>query len=132
MGLFDFLKRKKPIKGTIGYFNLSDWWLSEFTEDERVYIQGKFQPLGSSGNSLTEENITSTSQTSIGFLSNLSGWFSKKEDRSIAYKIISKAEQLINNDSNVLDIHFLYSAKIEIMYKDRDVISDGLEKSVVG
>jgi len=84
MGLFDLLKGKKKFRGTIGYFNLSDWWLSELTEEERKYIQEKFQPLGFSSSSLTEGEITSTSQTAIGLLSGLSGWFSKKNDRHIA------------------------------------------------
>jgi len=74
--------------------------------------------------------MTSTSQTAIGLLHNLSGWFSKKEDRHIAYKFIEKAEQLIGSESRILDIHFLYSTKIELMYKDRDAISGGLEKAI--
>ena len=32
MSLLGFFGEKENIKGTIGYFNLSDWWLSEFTE----------------------------------------------------------------------------------------------------
>ena len=130
MGIFDFINGKKKIQGPIGYFNLSDWWLSEFSEEERVYIKNRFQPLGLSGSSLTDGNLTSTSQTAIGLLTNLSGWFSKKEDRHIAYKLILKAEQLIDSESRIIDIHFLYSTKIEIMYKDRDSTPKGLEKAV--
>ena len=33
-----FLKGKKRVKGSIGYFGLEDWWLSAFSEDERRYI----------------------------------------------------------------------------------------------
>lgn len=130
MSLLGFFGEKENIKGTIGYFNLSDWWLSEFTVKERAYIQDRFQPLGFSGNSLTEGNITSTSQTAIGLLSGLSGWFSKKEDRYIAYKLIAKAEELISNKSRILDIHFLYSTKVEFLYKDRDSVPQGLEKAI--
>jgi len=46
MGFFDFINKKKKVQGTIGYFNLSDWWLSEFSKEERTYIQERFQPLG--------------------------------------------------------------------------------------
>lgn len=44
----------------------------------------------------------------------------KAEDRYIAYRILEKAEELSKIEEHVLDIHFLYSAKSELYYKDRD------------
>src|SRR5690606_3498822 len=108
MGIFDFLKSSKEIQGEIGYFGLSEWWLSEFSDSERGYIIKKFQPLGGNEKSLIKGEIKNTSQTSIGLLSTLAGWFNNEQDRTIAYRMIKKAEGLIKNDTVILDVHFLY------------------------
>ena len=120
MGFLGSLKGKKRVKGSIGYFGLEDWWLSAFSEDERRYIQQKFQPLGSSGDSLTSGEIRYTSQTAVSLLTALAGWFSKEKDRYIAHKILQKAEELAESGTHVLDLHFLFMEKIKIYYKDRD------------
>ncbi len=120
MSLFGFLSRKKRVSGTIAYFGLEDWWFSAFSEHERRYIQQRFQPLGSSGNSVTSGDISYTSQSVGSFLSALAGWFGKKEDRPIAYRILEKAEELSKTESQILDIHFLYGEQLALYYKDRD------------
>ncbi len=119
MGLFSFLSGKKRVKGTIGYFGLEEWWLSAFSEKERQYIRDQFQPVGFSSDSLTSGDISYTSQTSVGFLNALAGWFMKKEDRPLAYKILKKAEELSRTEATILDVHFLYGQKLSIYYKDR-------------
>jgi hypothetical protein len=108
------------IKGDIGYFGLADWWLSAFTDEERRYIRERYQPLGFSGDTLTSGDVSYTSQTPIGFLSGLAGWFLKADDRAIAYKILEKAEELAKEVTPVLDHHFMYQTKLELYYKDRD------------
>lgn len=111
---------KKRVGGLIAYFSLEDWWLSTFTEDERQHIAATFQPLGASSvDSLTSGEIAHSSQSALAFLSNLAGWFSKESDRSIARRILAKAEQLAGCDTPILDRHFLYQAMIELFYRDR-------------
>lgn len=129
MGVLDFFSKPKKIKGLIGYFGLEGWWHSEFSEDERQHITATFQPLGSSGDSLTSGDISYTSQTAVGLLHNLAGWFSKEKDRPLAHKLLKKAEELSVTEDSVLDVHFLYGQKLEIYYKDRD-IPGYLEKAV--
>lgn len=129
MGMFDIFKKKdKGPEGLIEYFSLQNWWLNELNEADRKTILEIYQPMG--GGSLIEGNIRSTSQTDIGFLSGMIGWFSKKENRHICYKLIEKAESLITPESKPLDIHFLYGAKIEITYKDRDLSDQGLDTAI--
>ena len=111
---------KKSVDGIIGYFELSDWWLSTFSKDEQNYMIKRFQPMGSSGNALTEEKIRYTTQTVIRFLSSLASWFTKKEERVIAHKILNKAEELITKETPILDLHFLYHQLIKTYYKDRN------------
>ena len=118
MSLFGF--GRKAIKGEIGYFGLEEWWLSVFSDDERRYISQRYQPLGSSGDTLTSANISYTSQTVVGFLQNLASWFSGKNDRPIGYKILAKVEELADDKTPVLARHFLYQTKLELHYKDRE------------
>jgi hypothetical protein len=120
VSIFKALKVKPQINGYIGFFNLSDWWLSEFSLEERTYIEDRFKPLGSSGKPLTQKKIGSTSETVFNFLNSLSGWFNKKTDISISHRIIEKAESLITQNTRVMDKHFLFGAKIKSFYKDRD------------
>jgi len=120
MGLLDFFSKPKKTMGLIKYFGLENWWFSEFTDDERQYIVETFQPLGSTGDSLTSGTISYTSQTAVALLQNLSGWFAKERDRPIAYKLLKKAEELVEAKGSVLDAHFLYGQKLAIYYKDRD------------
>lgn len=119
MGLRDIFSKSKKTKGLIGYFGLESWWLSEFSDDERRHITETFKPLGASDDSLTSGNINSTSQTAVGLLQDLAGWFSKDKDRPIAYKLMEKAEELAEGEGSVLDLHFLYGQKLAIYYNDR-------------
>lgn len=116
--MFGIFKKQKKIGGDIGYYNLQDWWLNELTSHEREVIEATYKPMG--GNGITEGEIYSKSSSVVSFLSTLSTWFQSKENRDIANKILNKAESLIDNQSNVLDKHFLYSQQIEIFYKDRE------------
>lgn len=129
MNLLNLFKKRAPhIKGTIAYFSLQDWWLNELTDEDRKIIQATYQPMG--GGSLTKGNIGETSQTAVGLLSGMISWFSKSETRSISYKLINKAEDLITEKTKPLDIHFLFNSKIEITYKDRDSSPEGLNLAI--
>lgn len=131
MSIFSFLENSSTIKGEIGYFGLSEWWLSEFSKEERIYIINTFQPLGSPGDiSLVKGEIFGMNQSPTDFLSTLSGWFRKEQDRTIAYRLLKKAEELINDSSKVLDLHFLYMYKLKLYYKDRDNNPNALEKAI--
>ena len=117
MSLF---RKNNKIEGEIGYFGLQEWWLSELTKEERNVILSVYNPLGIGEDSLIKGKIFSTSQTVIGLLSGLSGWFKKPEYREIGYKIIKKAEELVSDKISFLDLHFLYQSKIQIYYRNRD------------
>jgi len=128
MGFLDFLKPKKKVAGDIAYFNLTDWWSTDFSEQERQHIINTYKPMGAP-DSLTVGEYISTTMTAVGLLSGMVGWFKAKDDFDIVKKIIKKAELLIDKDTDVLDIHFLYQAKIQTFYKQRD-ISNNLEKAI--
>ena len=74
-------------------------------------------------------DITHASGTPAGLLSALAGWFRKKEDKSIAFRIIEKAEELAPQ-ADVLDRHFLYQAKIQTYYPFRDEDDIALRRAI--
>ena len=126
-----FGKSPRPPAGLIKYFGLTDWWLTAFTEEERRKIVSTFQPLGAPPNSLIVGDITHTSGTAASLLSALSGWFRKREDKSIACRIIEKAEE-VAPQADVLDRHFLYQAKIQTYYPFRDEDNFALRRAIEG
>jgi len=126
MGILKLFKKKSKVNGIIKHLSLEQWWLNELSDEEREIILNTYSPLGSNS-SIIEGEILSSSQTQLHFFWGLIGWFIKPELRHIAYKLIAKAETLINDQSSPLDIHFLYGAKLDVYYKERDLRPNGLE-----
>jgi hypothetical protein len=121
MGIFSFLKSNN--KGEIGYFGLTEWWLSEFNEQERNHIlQTKI--------SLVKGEITSTNQTAIGLLEGLARRFNNEQDRTIAYRMLNKADSLVTSKTDILRVHFLLDSKIKIFYKHRNKDSHALSEAI--
>lgn len=129
MGIFDIFKQKPKINGIIKHLKLEHWWLNELNDEERRIILSTYSPMGSE-NSIIEDDIYYSSQTPLNFFLGLIGWFNKNELRHIAYKLIAKAESFINAKSDPLDVHFLYGVKLDVFYKDRDFLPDGLELAI--
>ena len=99
-------------EGYIGYFNLKDWWLNTFTEEEKNHIVDIFQPMGAPKDILTKEKFETLSNDSpLSFFTSLTGWFDNSRDRNIAYKIISKAEEFIEMEKDILNLHFFIQQK---------------------
>ncbi|PJB48739.1 hypothetical protein CO104_00625 [Candidatus Collierbacteria bacterium CG_4_9_14_3_um_filter_43_16] len=113
----------KKVEGDIGYYKLGDWWLETFTKDERKTIEDVYKPMGMDANKkpLTEGKIESSSQSKAFFLSSLAGWFNNPRNRSIANKIIEKAEESVEKDQeDMLTVHFVYSEMVSIYYAQRE------------
>lgn len=116
-------KKNKPIEGYIGYYNLQNWWMNEFSDEERVLIEDIYKPFGLDPNSkpLTEGKILDTTQTITTFLQTLSGWFNNPTNRHLANKIINKAGEIgKQNPDDILGNHFLYSEMVSIYYPLRN------------
>ena len=133
------LSSKKEIRGEIGYFGLEEWWLTQFSEEERQYILNRFRPLefsvslgetsevltsrdkivDNSKHSLISGNISFTTSTAVSLLYSLAAWFMKESERPLAHRMLVKAEELASQESDRSDRFWLYHHKIEIYYKDR-------------
>lgn len=87
--------------GKIASYGLTDWWLSEFSEEERTYIDDRLQPYNQSSHTLTQGNyltIEGVSYDAISFLSDLSSSFEKKEDAAIYDRIRKKLYALAKDN----------------------------------
>lgn len=118
-------------EGYIGYFNLKDWWLNIFTEEERNHMVAIFQPMGASKDTLIKGKFEMLSNNSpLSFLTSLTGWFDNPRDRNLAHKIISKAEDFVGMEKDILNLHFFYPTKMKLFYKNRDSDSKSLQVSI--
>lgn len=145
MGIFDRLGKKEnqKIEGDIGFYGLADWWLSEFTEEERQYIVDRYKPMGTgSGEShLIKGKITSI-EDNFGdhpvtlFLSGLAGWFRSKADSHIAERINKKMRELgkvnsVDRPGNYQGRHYTTYLE-EIKELKRSNSTDELERLLLG
>ncbi|AOL23976.1 hypothetical protein Ga0102493_112978 [Erythrobacter litoralis] len=117
--------------GFIGQAGLADWWLGEFDDAERAHILATFQPMGASDGAaiLVKGESGGADNDPSNLLSSLAGWFKRESDRSIGYRIIDKAEELLATSPSILTKHFTYQAKAQVYYRWRDVDSFALDRA---
>lgn len=133
MGLLDRIRGsradKPQVQGTLGYFHLGDWWLTTFTEEERAYIEEKHKPMGGLlGVTLTQGNLTQSSQTPAGLLISLSTWFAGPGDRHLAMRMLEKADSLAG--SNIIDRHLVYGQMVKDCYAEREAQPGAFEAAI--
>jgi hypothetical protein len=125
------LGQKEKLQGSIGHFELTEWWLAEFTDEEREYIELKYMPLGAGPRPLTTGEISYTTRTVVSLLSGLAGWFSKAEDFVIGKRIVEKLIQVIDStESDILDRHFAYGQMIKTFYSARGIDATALDRAI--
>ena len=115
----------------IGQYGLSDWWLTAFSPAERDHIEKTYDPSGSltRGGPVTAIGANGEERGAVDLLTPLSGWFNNPRDRSIARRILLKAEELAGT-SSILAQHFLYSEMIVTFYPDRDTEPSAFQMAV--
>ena len=84
----------KKVEGAIASYGLQEWWLTAFTDDEREYIDSRYQPMGAAPHTLTQGPATSTTHPAPEFLNGLNTWFRSAQDASIAERIHRKLTDL--------------------------------------
>lgn len=116
--MLSFFRRKaQPTAG-------SDWWTSTFTMDERAAVEEAFKPLGGiSADALAR----STDPSSIG---NLVGHLKKEHLRHIGYKMLARADTLVNEDLPIMSVHFYWAARGDFYYRWRDHDDFALDEAV--
>lgn len=100
--------------GLIEGYNLTNWFDSTFSPEEKAYMESKY------GDSLYKDTAHKINCSSASFLSNLLSWFYKKDYSSLCIKIAEKAEEQLNEGNEpYIDLHFYYTNLIRFYYKLR-------------
>lgn len=126
---FNLFKKQPKVGGEIKYYNLTEWWLNELSQEERNIIRNMYKPLIST-TLIDEGDISYSSASVVSFLGTLSCWFKDKENYPIGKKIYLKGEKYLTNNTNILDKHFFYLSGIRLFYSNRNNDPMALDKAV--
>ena len=118
--------------GLIGYYGLTDWWLSTFTEEERRKIQAVRPTLVVGDN----EDIVVSERSYPGFttgwlengLSSLAIEFIRSKEMDIAARLLAKAEE--TGGAKLLDRHFTYQQMAQAYYRHRNDDPEALDLAI--
>ena len=118
--------------GLIGYYGLTDWWLSTFTEEERRKIQAVRPTLVVGDN----EDIIVSERSYPGFttgwlenrLSSLAIEFIGSKEMDIAARLLAKAEE--TGGAKLLDRHFTYQQMAQAYYRHRNDDPEALDLAI--
>jgi hypothetical protein len=124
------LNRPTEVRGELGCFGLGDWWLQTFTAAEQARLEAAYQQPGrpSGRKPLTKGNRSSAYQTAAGLLTAIAGQLRKSpEDRGLACRILTKAEDRALADDDILGLHFTYQELIRLHYTWREQFADALD-----
>ncbi|WJV68317.1 hypothetical protein PCO86_07940 [Pectobacteriaceae bacterium CE70] len=95
------------IKGSIGFLDMTNWWLDELSHKERETILSVYNPIGNSFANLISGNIISTTEELISLLYDIAGWLNSYEHVELC---ITKAKSLINTNTTAINIHLLHGS----------------------
>ena len=129
MGLFFNRNAKSKVAGDIAYYELTEWWVNELTEEERNIIRNTFKPMMRE-RLIDEGRIESSSRSKLAFLGILAEWFKKKEYYHIAKKILSEGEKIYSQNKNVLDLHYFCLSAIRVYYANREEDEEAFNKAI--
>jgi len=118
--------------GLIGYYGLTDWWLSTFTEEERKEIQAVRPTLvvGDNEDIIIPERSYPGSTTGWleNGLSSLAIEFIGSKDMDIAARLLAKAEE--TGGAKLLDRHFTYQQMAQAYYRHRNDDPGALDRAI--
>ena len=122
------------VGGLIAGNGLTEWWIETFSSNEREFICERHRVA-----TFPEpEHDTIANGPPVKAIGNLaafvSGWTGrcKAQERTIDYRLITKAEELIDSSTDIAARHFLFMRKAEIYYRWRDLDEFALDRAIDG
>lgn len=124
------LSIKNKVGGNIAYYNLTDWWLSDFTEDERNMIREKYKPVGCGKDYCIDKGVLEpiyNTCSQYNFLNNIYIWFAYEQDYNlyikVSIKIYNKMQEYnptnYNDKSDIIGRNIYYLEQIKFHYANR-------------
>ncbi|WP_151909630.1 hypothetical protein [Aeromonas salmonicida] len=116
------------IKGSIGFLDMTSWWLDELSYKERETILSVYNPIGNSSDNLIHGDVISTTEEPISLLYGIAGWLNSHEHIELCIKLYTKAKSLINANTTAINVHLLHNSEIISYHKHR--LHIGLEPTI--
>lgn len=111
--------------GQIHFCGLDHWWETTFSPEERHFIRSKY------GDSVDCGSDFLTPRSPLEFLGNLASWFTKDEERLMAYRMLEQAEVFFGLEQSVLSKHFYLQSCIEVYYRGRSETPSRLPEAIL-
>lgn len=128
--MFGLFRKRDKVGGDIAYYGLDDWWLYEFSAEERDVVRDIYKPLGTSEMEIDRGRIAMSTMGPLKFTSGVAGWLNKEPTRHLAYKFLWKSDEFHQTDQPVLDRHFALQGRCEVFYRWRDIDEFALGEAI--
>jgi len=118
------------VEGELAYFGLASWWSGTFTGAERVRMEELFRPPGlpAEARPLTTGRKRLSFRTAAGLLTALAGFLrSEPGDRSLAMRVLAKAEERAKAEDDVLARHLVYQEIIRLHCRWRNRFPEAID-----
>lgn len=124
------LDKNFETRGDLGFFGLGPWWTSTFSPAEQRYMEAAFvtpqMPRGA--RPLTRDSGLTTFTTPAALLTVLADRLSNRpEDRSLAQRVLAKAEERALTEDDILGLHYIYHQMIRLYSRWKDQFPDTLD-----
>lgn len=100
------------------------WWERSLSWEERNLIEDAFKPMG---NITARSMVESSSPQGIG---NLIGHLKKEDIRHLGYLLIARGDELVHEQTPVMERHFFFAQAGGFYYRWRDHDSFALERAI--
>ncbi len=121
---------RSGIGGELGYFGLGTWWVSTFSPTERQYMEAAFvtSEMPHGARPLTRDRGLLNIQAAAVLLAGLAERLSDKpEDKSLASRVLAKAEERALAENDILGLYLTYHQMIRLHSKWRGDFADAAD-----
>lgn len=124
------VQTETEVAGELAYFGLASWWSTLFTQVERDRIEERFQLPGlpPDARPLTTGRKRLDFRSAASLLTALAGYVGNEpEDRTVAMRLLAKAEERAKGEDDVLALHVVYQEMIRLHCRWRTRIPEALD-----
>jgi hypothetical protein len=128
-------QNREIVAGLIGYFNLTDWWLTSFSKEQRDWIETEYQRgclvFGDANpRPLTTGKITFCSGTRASELAAIAFVLYRGGFRQQSLSVFELAESEAARQQGYRDLYFIYSQLIQLNYRDRERVPGAMDVAI--
>ncbi len=131
--------------GSIGYLNLTNWWLTEFSDEERAYIvslysedeartltEGVIKPILRFGYGYVEHSSGLSFYLGSGadFLMKMADRLDKNSDYPLSVKIIKKLIERVKTGGDLIDKHHAFGWMVKRFFKERKFDQHAMQRTI--